>query len=173
MITKERLTEIIDNLLAWGQEHDEEFYDCLMNAANMTDEELAELDFVYRYDGEEDENLVKLQKKLKKKTKAITSPEQIIKFCKENNIDTYNACIATSCDSAFKDIADSSLSFNCFCGCCEAMWQDTPDDSYGLTAIAEQVADFYNSNGRLPEHIKELLYGASDEEDEDKKEEDF
>lgn len=106
--------------------------------------------------------------------KAITSPEQIIKFCKENNIDTYTACIATSCDSAFEDITDSSLSFNSFCSCCEEMWQDTPDDSYGLTAIAEQVADFYNSQGRLPENVEELLYGTfADEDDEDKEEEDF
>lgn len=32
----------------------------------MTDEELAEMGFVYTYDGEVDENLVKLQEELQK-----------------------------------------------------------------------------------------------------------
>jgi len=66
MINKERLVKIINNLVAWGQDHDEEFYDCLMNAADMTDEELAELGLVYDYHGYEIKSLVKLQKKLEK-----------------------------------------------------------------------------------------------------------
>lgn len=66
MISKERLIEIINNLVAWGMDHEEEFYDCLMDAADMTDEELAELGLVYDYYGDEIESLVNLQKKLGK-----------------------------------------------------------------------------------------------------------
>ena len=67
MINKERLIEIIDNLVAWGQDHEKEFYDCLMDVADMTDEELAELGLVYDYYGDEIKSLVRLQKKLEKK----------------------------------------------------------------------------------------------------------
>ena len=108
MITKERLTEIISNLVVWGQDHNEDFYDCLMSAADMTDEELAELGFVYDYDGEEIKGLVKLQEKLEKQKKkeVITSPKQILAICKENNIDTQAAFVAGACECAFQRIKE-------------------------------------------------------------------
>ena len=72
MITKERLIQIIDDILAWGQEHDEEFYDCLLNAADITDEERAEMGFIYDYEGEEIEEIVKLQENMQE-TKPMKS----------------------------------------------------------------------------------------------------
>ncbi len=42
-MTKERLEEIINNVLAWGNDHDEEFRECLINAMDLTEEEIKEL----------------------------------------------------------------------------------------------------------------------------------
>jgi len=42
-MTKERLKEMIDSVLAWGADHDEEFRECLVNALDITDEEYKEL----------------------------------------------------------------------------------------------------------------------------------
>jgi hypothetical protein len=43
MMTKERLEVIINNVLDWGAEHEEEFRECLINAMGLTDEEIKEL----------------------------------------------------------------------------------------------------------------------------------
>ena len=42
-MTKERLEKILDNILSWGNDHDEEFRECLINAMDLTDEEIKEL----------------------------------------------------------------------------------------------------------------------------------
>lgn len=42
-MTKERLIEMIDSVLAWGADHDEEFRECLVDALDITDEEYKEL----------------------------------------------------------------------------------------------------------------------------------
>lgn len=42
-ISKERLLEILDNILAWGNDHEEEFRECLLNAMDLTDDEIKEL----------------------------------------------------------------------------------------------------------------------------------
>ena len=42
-MTKERLIEMIDGVLAWGADHDEEFRECLVNALDITEEEYKEL----------------------------------------------------------------------------------------------------------------------------------
>lgn len=42
-MTKERLEEMIDNVLAWGADHDEEFRGNLVNALDITEEEYREL----------------------------------------------------------------------------------------------------------------------------------
>lgn len=42
-MTKERLEKIINNVLAWGNDHDEEFRECLINAMDLTKEEIKEL----------------------------------------------------------------------------------------------------------------------------------
>ena len=42
-MTKERLIEMIDNVLAWGSDHDEEFRGDLVYALNITEEEYREL----------------------------------------------------------------------------------------------------------------------------------
>ena len=42
-MTKERLIEMIDNVLAWGSDHDEEFRGNLVNALDITEEEYREL----------------------------------------------------------------------------------------------------------------------------------
>ena len=42
-MTKERLVEMIDSVLAWGADHDEEFRGCLVDALDITEEEYKEL----------------------------------------------------------------------------------------------------------------------------------
>ena len=42
-ISKKRLTEILNNILDWAAEHDEEFMECLSKAARLTPSETAEL----------------------------------------------------------------------------------------------------------------------------------
>lgn len=38
-VSKERLVEMIDNVLAWGADHDKEFRECLVDALEITDDE--------------------------------------------------------------------------------------------------------------------------------------
>lgn len=42
-MTKERLIEMIDNVLAWGSDHDEEFRGDLVDALDITEDEYQEL----------------------------------------------------------------------------------------------------------------------------------
>ena len=53
-MTKERLLEVLDGILSWGNDHDEEFRECLIHAMGLTHDELEELDLV-NYVNEEDE----------------------------------------------------------------------------------------------------------------------
>ena len=55
-MTNERLKEIIDNVLAWGCDHEEEFRECLLYAMDLTDEEIKELQ-LENYVREDDEDL--------------------------------------------------------------------------------------------------------------------
>ena len=55
-MTNERLREVIDNVLAWGADHEEEFRECLLYAMDLTDEEIKELQ-LENYVREEDEDL--------------------------------------------------------------------------------------------------------------------
>jgi hypothetical protein len=57
-MTKERLIEMIDSVLAWGADHDEEFRECLVDALDITEEEYKELfdTELGEYLGEEDED---------------------------------------------------------------------------------------------------------------------
>lgn len=43
-MTKERLEEILNNILAWGNDHNEEFRACLLYAMHLTEEEIKELE---------------------------------------------------------------------------------------------------------------------------------
>lgn len=57
-MTKERLEEVLENLLWWGSEHDEDFRSDMLYAMHLTDEEIEELDlqnFVEDSDEEDDE----------------------------------------------------------------------------------------------------------------------
>ena len=56
-IKKERLKEILNNILDWGVDHDDEFMECLVSAADLTLEEAEELEVAeYHEDYEEDED---------------------------------------------------------------------------------------------------------------------
>lgn len=57
-MTKERLEEIINNVLDWGAEHEEEFRECLINAMDLTEEEIKEfrLEDYISEDEDEDED---------------------------------------------------------------------------------------------------------------------
>ena len=41
-MTKERLEEIINNVLDWGRVNDDEFKECLIKAMGLTEEEIKE-----------------------------------------------------------------------------------------------------------------------------------
>ena len=57
-MTKERLEEIIDSVLAWGNDHNEEFRECLLNAMGLTNNEIKELDLTdYVKEDTENDNL--------------------------------------------------------------------------------------------------------------------
>lgn len=43
-MTNERLLQILDNILAWGQDHNEEFRECLLDAMELTETEKEELE---------------------------------------------------------------------------------------------------------------------------------
>mgnify|MGYP003297010858 CR=1 FL=1 len=42
-MTKERLEEVLENLLYWGIGHNREFMECMIHAMDLTDEEIREL----------------------------------------------------------------------------------------------------------------------------------
>lgn len=90
------------------------------------------------------------------------SYSDIIDLLNKNKIETYDATIATSCDSAWGHIAKSKvvknllLDFNAFCEICESIWLDCDEDT-GLTTIADQVADFIVEHKRVPEEYVDLL----------------
>ena len=57
-MTNERLKEIINNVLDWGAEHEEEFRECLIDAMDLTEEEIKEFrleDYISEEDNEEEE----------------------------------------------------------------------------------------------------------------------
>jgi len=54
-MTKERLEQILDNVLAWGNDHDEEFRECLIDAMDLSDDEVKELE-LEDYASEDDED---------------------------------------------------------------------------------------------------------------------
>lgn len=43
-MTKERLKELLDNILGWGSEHSDEFMQCMVSASGMTAEEAEQLE---------------------------------------------------------------------------------------------------------------------------------
>lgn len=43
MVENKRLIEMIDRVLAWGADHDEEFRENLVNALDITEEEYKEM----------------------------------------------------------------------------------------------------------------------------------
>jgi hypothetical protein len=81
---------------------------------------------------------------------------KIIETLKANGISTQEAFIATSCDTAFGELDDNTISFDNFCSVCYDMWLDCNEDT-GLTTIADKVAYYTNDNGHLPESFTELL----------------
>lgn len=74
-MTKERLEEIINNILDWGAEHEEEFRECLLYAMGLTEEEIKELrleDYICEDDDEDYEDKF--------------DSEIAIRICRANNI---------------------------------------------------------------------------------------
>lgn len=79
-MTKERLEEIINNVLDWGAEHEEEFRECLIYAMDLTEEEIKELrleDYIHEEEEEElsDEDY-----------EDQFGSEMAIRICRANNI---------------------------------------------------------------------------------------
>lgn len=86
-MTKERLEKIINNVLDWGAEHEEEFRECLINAMDLTEEEIKELrleDYISEddddYDDDEEEELTD------EDYEDQFGSEMAIRICRANNI---------------------------------------------------------------------------------------
>ena len=88
--------------------------------------------------------------------------ENIIKFLKENKINTSAAFVATSCDAAWdvygNEIQEKhpDMTFNEFCNIADDMWNDC-EDSTGLTVIADWVADWLINHDEAPDNFCELF----------------
>ena len=99
---------------------------------------------------------------------------EILKLLKKNGVDTYDAMVAASCDSAWDNVEKKiakklKFDYNDFCDLCNSIWLDTEEES--LTEIADLVAEFINENEKAPEDYDELYYGPN--EDDDDLEEDY
>lgn len=88
---------------------------------------------------------------------------EILSLLKKNKVDTYDAMVATSCDSAWGTIKHSkikqaipSLTYDMFCNTCENLWLDCEEDT-GLTAIADLVANYLIIHKRFPEEIIDII----------------
>lgn len=96
-MTNERLREIIDNVLAWGCDHEEEFRECLLYAMDLTDEEIKELqleDYVREEDEEEEEPTQSLTIEYRHKETGLNfvrfnaedNEEPIQLYCSDDNM---------------------------------------------------------------------------------------
>ena len=54
-MTKERLEEVLQNIIEWGMNHDDEFMECLVYAMDLSDDEVKELE-LEDYASEDDED---------------------------------------------------------------------------------------------------------------------
>jgi len=54
-MTKERLEEVLQNIIEWGMDHDDEFMECLVYAMDLSDDEVKELE-LEDYASEDDED---------------------------------------------------------------------------------------------------------------------
>ena len=81
-MTKERLEEILQNVIEWGMDHDNEFMECLVYAMDLNEEEVKELE-LEEYTGlmdefdEEDED---------EDYESQFGSEIAIRICRANNI---------------------------------------------------------------------------------------
>lgn len=92
--------------------------------------------------------------------------QEILDFLNKNKIDTYDACIVTSCDEDWEELASSrkkkvkalrdsgELTFETFCETAESLWLDF--DDMGLTRVASMVRAYIEDNGELPGTIVDL-----------------
>lgn len=86
------------------------------------------------------------------------TPLGIIKLLEKNNVDMYDAVVATSCFSAWECLDEEvqkKTSFTEFCKECSALWLDWQDDS-GLTKIADMVGSYLTDYGTYPEDESDL-----------------
>lgn len=121
-MTKERLIEMIDNVLAWGIDHNEEFRSDLVNALEITEEEYQELfdeplsDYLGEEEDEEEEDLDLPDK--------VTLDEDVIKDFDYDDGDVD--------DESLQECIDNYLS-----------------DEYGYCINDYNYKCHYNENGKL------------------------
>lgn len=86
---------------------------------------------------------------------------KILNLLKTNKVDIYDACIATSCDSAYDDLpkkVTKRLDYDKFCEICDDIWRDC-EEPIGITAIAEAVAYLFRdcrSDGEITYMIDKI-----------------
>lgn len=56
-MTKERLEEVLQNIIDWGMEHDDEFMECLVDAMDLSNGEVKELELEEYVDDEDKPDL--------------------------------------------------------------------------------------------------------------------
>lgn len=87
--------------------------------------------------------------------------QEILDFLSKNNINTSDAMVASTCDSAWLEIKDSGecewLDFDRFCSACYDVWMDSEDDT-GLSRIADMVAEYAINRSELPSSYDDLLF---------------
>ena len=93
--------------------------------------------------------------------------EEIIKFLEKNNIDTYNAFVATTCYYEYiiySHEVSKPIDYNHFCVGCNEIWLDS-DGDIGLEKVAEMVERFLANKGTLPTTFKEVFDYCESAED--------
>jgi len=120
-MTKERLIEMIDSVLAWGADHDEEFRGCLVDALDITEEEYKELfdEDLNAYLGEEEDE-----------EEDLDLPDSLI--LNEDIIDDFDYDDGEVDDDSLQECIDNYLS-----------------DEYGYCINDYNYKCHYNEKGKL------------------------
>ena len=82
-MTKERLEEVLQNIIDWGMEHDDEFMECLVDAMDLSGDEVKELELEEYSEVEDDEEEEELTDEDYEDQFGI---EMAIRICRANNI---------------------------------------------------------------------------------------
>lgn len=81
-MTKERLEEVLQNIIDWGMDHDDEFMECLVDAMDLNADEVKELELEEYSEVEDDEE----EELTDEDYEDQFGSEMAIRICRANNI---------------------------------------------------------------------------------------